>query len=151
MDLPAALTRVAIPVGQCWLWRDGDEVTLVDSGPAGSGEAIAAALTGAGLDRDAVVRIVLAHFHQDHVGSAAEVRAWSGAEVVAHAADGPIVRGELAGPPVDLSPGPRVVPPAHRVRRRPGAVRARRAGRPRRARRGRTRTVRAGAALNRRH
>ncbi len=107
MDLPAALTRVAIPVGQCWLWRDGDEVTLVDSGPAGSGEAIAAALASVGLDRDAVVRIVLTHFHQDHVGSAAEVRAWSGAEVVAHAADAPIVRGDAPGPFPDLLPAER--------------------------------------------
>jgi glyoxylase-like metal-dependent hydrolase (beta-lactamase superfamily II) len=47
MDLPEALTRVAIPVGQCWLWRDGDEVTLVDTGPAGSEDLIAAALAGA--------------------------------------------------------------------------------------------------------
>jgi glyoxylase-like metal-dependent hydrolase (beta-lactamase superfamily II) len=104
MDLPDSLTRVAIPVGQCWLWRDGDEVTLVDSGPAGSGGLIAAALAGLGLDRDAVVRVVLTHFHDDHAGSAAEVRAWSGAEVVVHAADAPIVRGEVTGPPPDLAP-----------------------------------------------
>lgn len=104
MDLPQALTRVAIPVGQCWLWRDGDEVTLVDSGPAGSGGLIAAALAGIGLGRDAVVRVVLTHFHRDHAGSAAEVRSWSGAEVVAHAADAPVVRGEVAGPVPDLLP-----------------------------------------------
>jgi glyoxylase-like metal-dependent hydrolase (beta-lactamase superfamily II) len=102
MDLPAPLTRIAIPVGQCWLWRDGDEVTLVDSGPAGSGDLIAAALVDLGLDRDAVVRIVLTHFHDDHAGSAAEVRAWSGAEVVVHGADAAIVRGDVPGPVPDL-------------------------------------------------
>ncbi len=105
MDLPPALTRVEIPVGQCWLWRDGDEVTLVDTGPAGSEDLIAAALAGIGLDRDAVVRIVLTHFHDDHAGSAAAVRAWAGAEVVAHAAEAPVVRGDVAGPfPADLLP-----------------------------------------------
>jgi glyoxylase-like metal-dependent hydrolase (beta-lactamase superfamily II) len=104
MDLPAPLTRVTIPVGQCWLWRDGDEVTLVDTGPAGSDALIADALAGLGLDRDAVVRVVLTHFHQDHAGSAAAVRAWAGAEVVAHAADAPIVRGEVAAPVPDLLP-----------------------------------------------
>jgi glyoxylase-like metal-dependent hydrolase (beta-lactamase superfamily II) len=104
MDLPGALTRVAIPVGQCWLWRDGDEVTLVDTGPAGSGDLIAAALADLGLDRDAVVRVVLTHFHDDHAGSAAEVRRWSGAEIVAHAADAPVVRGDVAGPAPDLLP-----------------------------------------------
>jgi glyoxylase-like metal-dependent hydrolase (beta-lactamase superfamily II) len=102
MDLPEALTRIAIPVGQCWLWRDGDEVTLIDSGPGGSGDLIAAALAGLGLDRDAVVRVVLTHFHDDHAGSAAEVRSWAGAEVVAHAAEAPVVRGEVPGAPPDL-------------------------------------------------
>lgn len=104
MDLPGALTRVAIPVGQCWLWRDGDDVTLVDSGPAGSEDLIAAELTRIGLDRDAVVRIVLTHFHDDHAGSAAAVRAWSGAEVVAHTAEAPVVRGDVAGPFPELLP-----------------------------------------------
>ena len=104
MDLPGPLTRVAIPVGQCWFWRDGDEVTLIDSGPAGSGDLIAAALAGLGLDRDAVVRVVLTHFHDDHAGSAAEVRSWSGAEVVAHAAEAPVVRGDAARPVPDLLP-----------------------------------------------
>jgi glyoxylase-like metal-dependent hydrolase (beta-lactamase superfamily II) len=107
MALPDALTRVPSPVGQCWLWRDGDEITLVDSGPAGAGDLIAASLADLGLDRDAVVRIVLTHFHDDHAGSAAEVRAWAGAEVVAHEADAPVVRGEVAGPPPDLLPAER--------------------------------------------
>ena len=102
MDLPAALRRVENPVGQCWLWRDGDEVTLIDSGPAGSGDRIAAALATLGLNRDAVVRLVLTHFHDDHAGSAAEVRSWSGAEVVAHVAEAPVVRGEVPGAPPDL-------------------------------------------------
>jgi glyoxylase-like metal-dependent hydrolase (beta-lactamase superfamily II) len=104
VELPPSLTRVAIPVGQCWIWRDGDEVTLVDAGPAGSGSVIAAALAGLGLDRDAVVRVVLTHFHQDHAGGAAEVRSWAGAEVVAHTADAPVVRGEVEGPFPELLP-----------------------------------------------
>ena len=104
MDLPGSLTRVALPVGQCWLWRDGDQVTLVDTGPVGSEDVIAAALAGAGLDRDAVVRIVLTHFHDDHAGSAAAVRAWSGAEVVAHAEEAPVVRGDVVRPFPDLLP-----------------------------------------------
>jgi glyoxylase-like metal-dependent hydrolase (beta-lactamase superfamily II) len=102
MDLPAPLHRIPFPVGQCYLWRDGDRVTLIDSGPPGSADAIAAELAGLGLDRDAVVRVVLTHFHEDHMGSAADVRAWNGAEVVAHAAEAPFVRGAEPGPPPDL-------------------------------------------------
>jgi glyoxylase-like metal-dependent hydrolase (beta-lactamase superfamily II) len=104
VDLPAPLHRIPLAFGQCYAWRDGDEVTLIDAGPAGSGEAIAAALAGLGLDRDAVVRVVLTHHHADHSGSAAEVRGWNGAEVVAHADDAPVVRGEVAAPAPDLLP-----------------------------------------------
>jgi glyoxylase-like metal-dependent hydrolase (beta-lactamase superfamily II) len=51
-----------------------------------------------------VVRVVLTHYHADHAGSAAEIRGWAGAEVVAHVADAPVIRGELAGPQPDLLP-----------------------------------------------
>jgi glyoxylase-like metal-dependent hydrolase (beta-lactamase superfamily II) len=104
MDLPAQLHRIPLGFVQCYLWRDGDEATLVDTGPPGSAGAIAAALDDLGLGRDAVVRIVLTHYHPDHTGSAAEVRAWNGAEVIAHAADAPVVRGDRAQPALDLLP-----------------------------------------------
>lgn len=39
-------------------------------------------------------RIVITHGHEDHAGSAAEIRAWDGAPVHAHVADAPVVRGE---------------------------------------------------------
>ena len=104
MELPAALHRVPLSFGQCYLWRDGDEVTLIDSGPAGSGRTIAAALERLGLGRESVVRVVLTHYHADHAGSAAEIRGWAGAEVVAHVAEAPVIRGELAEPRPDLLP-----------------------------------------------
>src|SRR6185312_3096425 len=104
VDLPAPLLRITPAFGQCYAWRDGDEITLVDAGPAGSGDAVAAALHGIGLDRDAVVRIVLTHHHADHSGSAAEIRAWNGAQVLAHTADAAVVRGEVAPPAPDLLP-----------------------------------------------
>ncbi len=42
--------------------------------------------------------MVLTHFHDDHTAAAAEVVSWSGARVVAGAADAPFVRGDLPGP-----------------------------------------------------
>ena len=104
MELPARLHRIPMALGQCYLWRDGDRATLIDTGPPGSGGAVAAALAGLGLDRDAVVRIVLTHYHVDHSGSAAEIRGWAGAEVVAHVGDAPVVRGDRAEPELDLLP-----------------------------------------------
>jgi glyoxylase-like metal-dependent hydrolase (beta-lactamase superfamily II) len=88
---------------QAYLWRDGDELTLVDAGPAGSGPVIAAAVVGLGLDRRAVRRVLLTHHHADHVGGAAEVAGWDGAVVAAHRLDAPVVRGEAVRPAPDLA------------------------------------------------
>ncbi|MFI8169700.1 MBL fold metallo-hydrolase [Streptomyces sp. NPDC086081] len=101
MDVIELLPRLRLlrfPVGQAYLWRDGEEWTLVDAGPAGSGALIAEAVTALGSDPRAVRRIVLTHFHEDHAGGAAEFAALSGAEVLAHRLDAPFVRGDAPGP-----------------------------------------------------
>ncbi|KXK60934.1 MBL fold metallo-hydrolase [Micromonospora rosaria] len=95
-----------IPLGsfQAYLWCDDDGATLVDTGPAGSGPAIEAALRGLGLTPGDLRRVVLTHCHEDHAGSAAEVAAWGDVEVVAHAADAPVLRGERPAPPPAFTP-----------------------------------------------
>lgn len=96
MDVIALLPHLHLlrfPVGQAYLWRDGDESTLIDAGPAGSAAPIAARVQGR------LRRIVLTHFHEDHVGGAGELAAMTGAEVLAHRLDAPFVRGEAPGPP----------------------------------------------------
>lgn len=107
MDIVELLPRLHLlrfPVGQAYLWRDGreghgDELTLIDAGPAGSGAAITEAVTALGRHPRDVRRVVLTHFHEDHAGGAAEVAALTGAEVLAHRLDAPHVRGEVPGPP----------------------------------------------------
>ncbi|WP_185011999.1 MBL fold metallo-hydrolase [Streptomyces sp. AK010] len=84
------------PVGRACLWRDDGELTLIDTGPAGSGAPIAEAVTALGRQPRDVRRIVLTHFHEDHAG---EFAALSGAEVLVHRLDAPFVRGDLPGPP----------------------------------------------------
>ena len=70
------LTMLRVNGWQVYVWRDGDSVTLIDTGAPGSGAEIAAAVSG-------IDRIVLTHGHVDHVGSAAELHDSAGASVMA--------------------------------------------------------------------
>ncbi len=85
------LTMVRVNGWQVYVWRDGDSATLIDTGAPGSGAEIAAAVPG-------IDRIILTHGHVDHIGSAAELRASTGASVAAGAGDAAVIRGEAAMP-----------------------------------------------------
>jgi glyoxylase-like metal-dependent hydrolase (beta-lactamase superfamily II) len=86
-------------VGQAYLWCDDDTLTLVDAGVRGAGVPIAEAIRSLGHDPSDLRRIVLTHFHEDHMGAAAELAGLFGAEVLAHHLDAPVIRGEVPGPP----------------------------------------------------
>lgn len=81
---------------QLYRWRDGDRVTLIDTGAPGGEAELAAAVPG-------LERIVLTHFHADHVGAAPALRSATSAEVVAGAGDAEILRGAAEPPPADLA------------------------------------------------
>ncbi|MCM0673342.1 MBL fold metallo-hydrolase [Micromonospora phytophila] len=108
IELLPDLHLLRFPVGQAYLWRDTDSLTLIDTGPAGSGEHIAAAIQRLGTP-DQLRQIVLTHFHDDHAGSAAEVAAWHGAPVLAHRLDAPVIRTEAPGPPPNFTDQERVL------------------------------------------
>ncbi|MCX4825095.1 MBL fold metallo-hydrolase [Streptomyces sp. NBC_01142] len=85
-------------IGQAYLWRDGDELTLIDAGNVHAAPDIEQAIRSVGLRPDAIRRIVLTHCHRDHVGAAQELADRYGAEVLAHRLDAPVVRGEQPVP-----------------------------------------------------
>jgi glyoxylase-like metal-dependent hydrolase (beta-lactamase superfamily II) len=80
-DLPPIapdLYRLRIPTDRAHLlnsypWVGSEGVAVVDTGWRGSGDLVAAALRVLGRRREDVEHVVLTHFHDDHVGSAAEV------------------------------------------------------------------------------
>jgi glyoxylase-like metal-dependent hydrolase (beta-lactamase superfamily II) len=60
--IAANLTMLRVNGWQLYVWRDGNSVTLIDTGAPGSGAEIMAVVPG-------VDRIVLTHGHVDHIGS----------------------------------------------------------------------------------
>jgi glyoxylase-like metal-dependent hydrolase (beta-lactamase superfamily II) len=86
------LTMLRINGWQLYAWRDGDSVTLIDTGAPGSDADVLTALPG-------VQRIVLTHGHVDHTGSAAALHDATGAQVLAGAGDAAVIRGEVEIPP----------------------------------------------------
>jgi glyoxylase-like metal-dependent hydrolase (beta-lactamase superfamily II) len=75
LPLPFGLDHV-----HCYLLRGADGWTLVDTGLGGPGAAERWASVLAGLDGP-VVRVVVTHFHPDHVGAAAPAAEVTGAPV----------------------------------------------------------------------
>lgn len=65
VDLHPNLRMLRFPVGQAYLWRDPDLLTLIDTGLAGSGPDITRAIIGFGLTPTDLDRMVLTHFHED--------------------------------------------------------------------------------------
>ena len=92
MAVTPNLTMLRANGWQLYAWRDGDSVTLVDTGAPSSGAEILTALRGP-------ERIVLTHGHVDHCGSAAELHGVTRAPVLAGAGDAAVIRGEAAMPP----------------------------------------------------
>jgi glyoxylase-like metal-dependent hydrolase (beta-lactamase superfamily II) len=80
-----------------------DGVVLIDTGLPGRRAAprIESALHGVRRAVGEVTAILLTHKHPDHTGGVAELRRRSGARVVAHEADAPVITG---AEPLDLKP-----------------------------------------------
>jgi glyoxylase-like metal-dependent hydrolase (beta-lactamase superfamily II) len=86
------LTMLRVNGWQLYVWRDGDSVTLIDTGVPGARAEILSAVPS-------VDRIVLTHGHVDHIGSAAELHHATGAPVYAGAGDADAIRTGTAMPP----------------------------------------------------
>lgn len=78
-----------------WLVTSPAGAVLVDTGLPGNGPRIAAFLASRGLASSELMAIVLTHYDPDHGGSAAELKALTGAPVAIHAHDAPVLAGGL--------------------------------------------------------
>jgi glyoxylase-like metal-dependent hydrolase (beta-lactamase superfamily II) len=103
VTLHPRLVMLGLPVGHAYLWHGRDGLTLIDTGVPGSGPQIGRVIEELGHRRQDLRRVLLTHFHEDHVGSAADVADWGDVQVVAHRLDAPVIRGEIDGPPPILT------------------------------------------------
>ncbi len=88
-------------VGQVYLYQEADRLTLIDTGLVGNGELIVDAIEAIGHRPEDLAQAFITHYHNDHIGSLAHVVERTDAQVLAHALDAPIIRGErVAGEPV---------------------------------------------------
>ncbi|MFK8846052.1 MBL fold metallo-hydrolase [Streptomyces sp. Ac-502] len=96
--------QLPFPVGHVHLVRLSDGgFAAVDTGVLGSAPVILEAVTRLAGTPDALRQIVLTHSHVDHMGSAADLVAATGARVLAGAADVPAVTGTAPEPPPTLT------------------------------------------------
>jgi glyoxylase-like metal-dependent hydrolase (beta-lactamase superfamily II) len=105
IQLMPHLYFIRLPVGHAYLWHDPDGLTLIDTGLPGSAPPIADAIRQSGYQPADLRRLVLTHFHADHVGAAAAIANWGEVEVLAHHADAPFIRAAATGPTPDLADG----------------------------------------------
>ena len=90
-------------LGHVYLWDWGGGLTVLDTRIAGSAAAILGGIAAIGRRPEDVQEIVLTHFHDDHRGGAAELVERTAAEVLAHRADAPVIRGHQPQTPPDLA------------------------------------------------
>ncbi|MFI8189158.1 MBL fold metallo-hydrolase [Streptomyces sp. NPDC085946] len=75
--------------------KDGDAVTLVDTGYPGDRARLLASLAEVGGSPAAVTAVLITHAHNDHLGSAEHLRAAHGVPVLLHEAEVPHARREF--------------------------------------------------------
>jgi glyoxylase-like metal-dependent hydrolase (beta-lactamase superfamily II) len=94
VQITPVIWQVPFLMGHVYLVRLLAGYAAVDTGVPGSGPAVLAALARLGGRPQELRQIVLTHSHGDHMGSAADLAAATGAEVLAGAADAPVIRGD---------------------------------------------------------
>jgi len=102
--IPGVHYITGLPVGRVYVIEDPDGVTIVDASVAGQTNRILAQIKELGKEPKDVKRILLTHAHPDHVGSLPELKAATGAQLITHTLERPVVEGKIAIPRREPNP-----------------------------------------------
>lgn len=92
-----SLPRRGVPVNAFLI--AGYSLTLVDTGVPGSSARLLSAIREIGRDPAELHFVLITHHHVDHIGGLASVVHQTGADVLAHPREAPIIEGTMPPPP----------------------------------------------------
>jgi hydroxyacylglutathione hydrolase len=78
----------------CYLVITGSNMLLIDTGMPGNGRKIVNYIKALGKEPSNLDYIILTHADIDHIGSAAEMKTLTGAKLVIHSSDAPVLSGK---------------------------------------------------------
>jgi glyoxylase-like metal-dependent hydrolase (beta-lactamase superfamily II) len=99
--IPGVHAITSLGTGRAYLYQEAGRLTLIDAGLPGSAARVFAAIERLGRRPEDLRQIVITHHHRDHAGALADVVERTSAQVLAHALDASVVRGEQ--PPPDVT------------------------------------------------
>ncbi len=99
MELIPGVHVIDLGMVYAFLYQERDRLTLIDSGLGEHAQRILDEIAALGRERAALRQIFVTHYHADHAGSLAELVERTGARVLVHELDAPIVRGDAPEPP----------------------------------------------------
>lgn len=102
MEIAAGIYQIEGLRGANAFLIKGEELVLIDTGMPGGGEKILGFIQEIGSSPSKLTRILLTHYHWDHIGSAAELKRKTQAQILAHPGDKPYIDGEKPQPQPSL-------------------------------------------------
>ena len=99
MEILPGVHVIDLGMVYAYLYQESERLTLIDTGLGRDAGRILQEIAALGRKPGDLAQIVVTHYHADHTGSLAEVVERTNAQVLVHALDAPVVRGDVPEPP----------------------------------------------------